>query len=456
MKKSKLAKKSEGELDGVDMISNLPDHILHLILSRLEGTQQSIRSSILSRRWRYLWTSVPSIDISYVRRLDHLPEWDSNRFREFVYWLFLNKPQHLESFRLWCANINSMLTIRHWIHAAVMRKVKLLDLMFCPIDESEDIRVPHSLVTCGSLEVLKLCLLGCRLCLPNITGFQALRVLELTQVDLFGDDLLKYFLEGCPLLEDLSLRDCSAYSLVISSPKLKNLRIDNREEVTDEDLDLDWKMCLSLTISCPKLVYLKLTGYVAMKFLFDSLYSLKKAVIHAQDLFRFEESTDDLFRNMSKVESLSISLLCVEQYYWSDEDEPISLPNLKTLELKVDALHMLIPFLKCLPDLVSLHLIFPKNVYGLDMWNQDEASAATMSILTRHLKKVEFLEFDEEKPKLDLARALLEHGNELEGMVFSWGDETRFHKRSMKTMNRVSKFYKASSVVKLRSVIKVE
>lgn len=90
------------------------------------------------------------------------------------------------------------------------------------------------------------------------------------------------------------------------------------------------------------------------------------------------------------------------------------------------------------------------------MWNQDEASAATMSILTRHLKKVEFLEFDEEKPKLDLARALLEHGNELEGMVFSWGDETRFHKRSMKTMNRVSKFYKASSVVKLRSVIKVE
>ncbi|CAI9292397.1 unnamed protein product [Lactuca saligna] len=452
MKKSKGAKKSEGELDGVDMISNLPDHLLHLILSRLEGTQQSIRSSILSRRWRYLWTSVPSIDINYAHQLNHLPEWNSNR--EFVYWVFLNKPQHLESFRLWCANFNSMLTIRHWIHAAVMRKVKLLDLMFCPIDESEDIQVPHSLVTCASLEVLKLCLLGFRLCLPNIIGFQALRVLELTQVDLFGDDLLKYFLESCPLLEDLSLRDCSAYSLVISSPKLKNLRIDNREKAIDDDLDLDWKMCLSLKISCPKLVYLKLTGYVAMKFLFDSLYSLKKAVIHAQDLFRFEESTYDLFHDISKVESLSISLLCVEQCYWPDEDEPISLPNLKTLEITVDALHMLIPFLKCLPDLESLHLIFPKHVYGLNKWHLQEAEK--INILTRRLKKVEFLEFDDEKQKLDLARALLEHGNELEGMIFSWGDETRFHKRSMKTMNRVSKFYKASSVVKLRSVIKVE
>lgn len=43
-----------------------------------------------------------------------------------------------------------------------------------------------------------------------------------------------------------------------------------------------------------------------------------------------------------------------------DDDDPISLPNLKTLELTVDALHVLIRFLTCLPDLEYLHLVFPK------------------------------------------------------------------------------------------------
>ncbi|KAI3495107.1 hypothetical protein L1887_37270 [Cichorium endivia] len=153
---------------------------------------------------------------------------------------------------------------------------------------------------------------------------------------------------------------------------------------------------------------------------------------------------------MSKVQSLSISLYCVEQLGFMIED-PISLPNLKTLELKVDAIHVLIPFLTCLPDLDSLHLIFPKNVYGLDKWNQKEV--ATISIVTRYLKKVEFLEFQEEKPELVLARSLLEHGNLLEEMVFSWGDEAKFHERSRETMKEVSTFHKASPSVKLRFVI---
>ncbi|CAI9292398.1 unnamed protein product [Lactuca saligna] len=409
MKESKLANASEGESDGVDMISKLPDDILELILSRIPSTEELTRTSILSRRW---------------------------------------------SFRLWCASCYNMSTIRRWIHAAVVRKVKLLDMLFRPIDDSVDIEMPDCLVACASLEVLRLHLMRGPLSVPKFTGFSALRVLELNDVDLLKNDLVKYFLESCPLLEDLSLIDCPAYSLVISSPMLKNLRIDTQELVDDdgyseEGLDIDWAMCLSLEISCPKLVCLTLTGYVATEFLFNNLCSLKKAVIYAEELFEVEEPIYDLFYDMRHVESLSISLRSVEQMGFRDEDDPISLPNLKTLELTVDALHVLIRFLTCLPDLEYLHLVFPKNVYGLDKWNQDEATPETMSILTRHLKKVEFLEFQENKPELNLARSLLEHGKELEEMVFSWSDEAKFHERSMETMNQVSEFHKASSAVKL-------
>nr|KAJ0206405.1 hypothetical protein LSAT_V11C500255780 [Lactuca sativa] len=50
--------------DGVDFISNMPDAILVLILSRLSSTEEAIRSSILSIRWRFLWTALPSLEIN--------------------------------------------------------------------------------------------------------------------------------------------------------------------------------------------------------------------------------------------------------------------------------------------------------------------------------------------------------------------------------------------------------
>ncbi|XP_042451551.1 F-box/LRR-repeat protein 25-like [Zingiber officinale] len=47
-----------------DYLSNLPDELLSHILSFLP-TLDSIRTSVLSRRWRHVWTSVPVINFSY-------------------------------------------------------------------------------------------------------------------------------------------------------------------------------------------------------------------------------------------------------------------------------------------------------------------------------------------------------------------------------------------------------
>lgn len=80
-------------------------------------------------------------------------------------------------------------------------------------------------------------------------------------------------------------------------------------------------------------------------------------------------------------------------------------------------------------------------------WDLDEAE--TREILTRRLKRVEFLEFNGEKQKLEIARFLLENGNALEEMVFSWRNKVTYLKKSMDTMTKVSKFDKASSFVKL-------
>ena len=77
----------------------------------------------------------------------------------------------------------------------------------------------------------------------------------------------------------------------------------------------------------------------------------------------------------------------------------------------------------------------------------------TRTILTRHLKKLEFFNFVGEKETLAIARFLLEHGTALEELVFSWNDKDNYSKHSEEAMNEVSKFYKASSSVKVITVL---
>ncbi|CAI9285285.1 unnamed protein product [Lactuca saligna] len=85
-----------------------------------------------------------------------------------------------------------MSTVGRWIHMAVTRNVKQLQLMFSPEEENEDVEMPNCLVTGSSLEVLRLNLRFRCLPVSNTMGFPALRVLHLTYVDFLGDCDLRF------------------------------------------------------------------------------------------------------------------------------------------------------------------------------------------------------------------------------------------------------------------------
>ncbi|KAL4590287.1 hypothetical protein LXL04_003215 [Taraxacum kok-saghyz] len=273
----------------------------------------------------------------------------------------VNKSVDLDCFRLSCSDYYSMSTIGRWIHAAVTRNVKRLEfwfLGFCPMKPIGDVELPHCLVTCGSLEVLELNFSRHGLRLPTIMGFPALRVLDLTCVDLLeDDDLVKDFFERCPLLEDLTLLDClinKLNHLRLSCQNLKKLEIIN---LGDEGL------CGDIKISCPKLVDLDIIGYTTSNFFFERLDSLKRVVIEP----KLEGNTISvLFPGISHVEYLSIDLyffsLCIKAAC-----DP-GLPNLKYLVLTttIDAFTFdeFIQILKFYPKLEALNLII-KEVFFL-------------------------------------------------------------------------------------------
>ncbi|CAN1836917.1 Putative F-box/LRR-repeat protein At5g02930 [Linum perenne] len=58
-----MATRSERIQDIIDRLSDLPDSVLHHILSFLD-TKSSVQTCILSRRWRSLWKYVPVLTFS--------------------------------------------------------------------------------------------------------------------------------------------------------------------------------------------------------------------------------------------------------------------------------------------------------------------------------------------------------------------------------------------------------
>ncbi|CAI9285280.1 unnamed protein product [Lactuca saligna] len=410
MKKSERPKASKRE-DGVDFISNMPDSILLLILSLLSFTEEVIQTSILSKRWRYLWTSIPSVDLFY--RFNGDDEFKKDGFKEFVYWVLANRSVDLDCFRLGCFDHYTLSTVRRWIHMAVTKNVKQLHLMFYPEEETDHVEIPHCLMTCCSLEILGLNLSYRGLRLTNIIGFPALRHLRLTYVDfLGGTDVVKGFLESFPLLESLILISCFMNEfdlLYISCPKLKSLRIENEN---------DELMCDSIKICCPKLVDLELRGLLANNFFVECLDSLNKAEIEPKLMGNI---TSVLLPGISHVEHLWIDLYFFSQCIYASRDSV--LPNLKTLVLTtgIDAFTMdeLIQILKCYPKVESLKLIVKEEFYGSEEWELHEGEARRL--MTPDVKRVEFFEFKGERPKIDID---WDEVTFME-MVFSWGTKSQ-------------------------------
>lgn len=190
--------------NNVDMISNLPDPILELILSGIPATEEVIRTSVLSKRWRYLRTSIPSfssLDIDCSRQLNPHKTFEKEKFKDFVSWALENKSHlDLDRFRLCCSSYYSLATVKQWIQAAVKRNVKLLDLMFCTKSKFYGILFDRLVETRDLLESLRLDVFGHAISLHSCARFSALKVLELNKVYCFTYKLVEQFLESSPLL----------------------------------------------------------------------------------------------------------------------------------------------------------------------------------------------------------------------------------------------------------------
>ncbi|OMO82270.1 hypothetical protein CCACVL1_12002 [Corchorus capsularis] len=203
-----------------NLINSLPDHILVSILSLL-NLKEAARTSILSCRWRNLWTFTSrlvfddSLLSSAMREGEVKKSLEAERSR-FINWvndiLKSHKGTTIDEFIV-CFDVNGQSykrDVEGWIIFALEKRVRSLHL---------DFSISWGQKPWGSY-TLKTQFLS------NYT-INSLKVLRLAAVEVTGE-VLEYILSMCPWLEVLSIRmSKSLVRLKVSGPslKLKSLEI---------------------------------------------------------------------------------------------------------------------------------------------------------------------------------------------------------------------------------------
>ncbi|XP_008236184.1 PREDICTED: putative FBD-associated F-box protein At5g56700 isoform X1 [Prunus mume] len=352
----------KGVYNLLDRISAMPDEILVSILSLLP-LKEATATSILSRRWQYVWMSTMVLNFDanfdvgsnicrFVALKRKLRDLESARYVNWVNRVVeRHRGPNIEEFSV-CFQLNDRFTssIDKWVQFAIEKGVTTLVLKFFSQLDSASLNFyafPHKL-----LGLEKKCLYSY---IPSLhpcgykVGFQSLKVLHFQWVDV-TDEVLEYFLSNCAVLERVT---------VYGTKSLVNLRV-VRPSAALKHLAIG--ACLGLQgieICEANLVSFKYDGSVTNLLLTNVPLLVEVSISYISNPRAFIE----LFSSQLSccLSQLEILMLTITRVDYNPKHVFPMLANLKHLELIVRAdyrlaLHHLTSFLKASPFLQRLVL----------------------------------------------------------------------------------------------------
>ncbi|KAK6935975.1 FBD domain [Dillenia turbinata] len=395
--------------DKQDLISNLPDEILLKILSNLPP-KLAASTSLLSPRWRQLWTKVPSIHFDY-STTSQLDIWYP--YTDIISRILdLRDPQTcIQKFSLDCMIKYGASKLCRWVSILIEHGVQELDFSIHadPRDwYSHIFELPPSLFTCKSLTMLKLKGGATRLSVPSFVYLPKLKILELRLME-YGRNIEAFFASlssSCPVLEDLLIED--AYRIL---PKLYIRAPQTLKRMTYVGFQV-------INFDAQSLEYLGLRGVGGAPVLVKDVIpsSLTEARVDLV-LHDYGHGTLPLLNALQRIRVLYLSLEASQ-----DENDDfelgchnlITFPNLTRLVLRINSCgwDLLSRFLRSSPNLkdLSLEII---GYHKSDETNWIEPQGVP-ECLHSNLKIFEFWEYQDTKEEEEFVRYMLKNGRSLE------------------------------------------
>ncbi|OMO95450.1 hypothetical protein COLO4_15895 [Corchorus olitorius] len=315
---AKRRKKVTAAEDRIDRISNLPECVLHKILSYLP-TKTVVQTSVLSSLWRYVWIGFPCLNFDELTGFDNgsgsAPRHRATRFMRFVQKVMILHNTSIEKFKLnctWGCNKDDLFL---WIRAMVMRGVKEIEFSlqhpyivgnFCWLPSSS-FNFPGILFNCRTLVVLKLKFNGERLQLPASIYFPNLKTMHLEKVLFKHGKLISKLFSNCPKLENLCLIKCAgSIALNILNPSLRYLTIDTLGGP-------NWRNFSKVKVSSKKLESFLYRGQDVGNYCFDLSSSVVSASLELVSISeKHEQPLHQLLAAFHGVEVFKLSCSLIE------------------------------------------------------------------------------------------------------------------------------------------------
>ncbi|XP_035840889.1 F-box/FBD/LRR-repeat protein At1g13570-like isoform X2 [Helianthus annuus] len=192
------------------IISSMPDNVVTNILDRLP-LQDAVRTSILSRNWRFKWTMLSQLVFDYNFYKYLLKVEGRVTYERIINRLLLHLKGVIRKFVLHTDVGRRYLDdedIDQWIFFLSRQGIK--DLTICN-DDGPLLNLPTHLFSCLELRHLKL---DCYCFDPpaSFRGFPNLLSLELRNVQFESGEVVKFFSQ-CPALTNLKILTHSLYNL---------------------------------------------------------------------------------------------------------------------------------------------------------------------------------------------------------------------------------------------------
>ncbi|CAK9157356.1 unnamed protein product [Ilex paraguariensis] len=205
-----------------DMISNLPGNVIETILMRLP-IRDAVRTSILSRKWRYIWAKLPEIvfDDTLCQESVENQHGAKTKLAETIYQVLLLHHGPILKFTLSIPGLESSYEIDQLILFLLRNGIEDFTLQ---MRESEPYKLPAAFFSCIQMKYLDL-----HFCVfkpsPSFKGFSRLTSLKFCEVNV-GREIIESLISNCPLLEQFTLKltleiSDSINYLEINAPNLK-------------------------------------------------------------------------------------------------------------------------------------------------------------------------------------------------------------------------------------------
>ncbi|KAL5700515.1 hypothetical protein ACHQM5_025949 [Ranunculus cassubicifolius] len=421
-----------------DRISNLHESLIHHILSFMD-MKEVVHTSLISRRWRYLWTTLRTLNFDCIYWTNpRTLKMKRGKFKFFVESVLLlrDKSTDIDTFDLSLVDAydNDFIRIDRWVACALRRGLRLLEFgcMNYPSD--------HAFPLYGRVNTLKL---GGGF-LPHCPDRKLL--LEL------------------PLVENLTLDSvvCIAvYDLILSCPKLKHLEMNNHFE--------EFIPRTTVKICAPNLVSLMCKGYMYQDYFLEEFPSLVNAEINTR--VRSKDTAVDpetlylqcmskILRGLTNAKSLTLStfgLQCFEEVSNMSEWVPITYQNVKYLKLldwlDCGDIHLVANLLKSFPHLETLTI---GSIKGKRSVNEEEegyeeedwGAELSFECIFCDLKSIDIYNFEGTENEVMFIEFLLKGASVLENVnIMSTVASNDKEKKLVEFHKKIGLLQKASSRV---------